>query len=594
MNALKWTATFANPDFFQKQKNRLSTYNTPRYISLASGNDHFLVLPRGIEDHLEQSLDEPKITDKTIRGKTLHATFNGQLRPEQQAAQTALLKTHMGILSARTGFGKTVIAASVIAKLKVKTLVIVNNRELAEQWQNRLTEFLKIDDEPFVELTKTGRKKHKTVIGTYFGSKKRRSKLVDIATFQTLDRVDNLAEFFKDYEAVIIDEVHHLAAVTFDNVIKKLAARYIYGLSATPYRRDGWDPIIFLRAGQIAYKTAKVDEQQLMTTERTLITRVTNLGEINGALLESNSLAENYEAMTQSVDRNDLILNDIRENYQNGRHQLVLTQRKAHIELLKTTLEKEHLPVFELSGRQKPKENQAVVAEIEKQTAPYIIIATGSYIGEGFDVKSIDALLITMPVSWKGTVEQYVGRLNRDLDNKSDLLVYDYVDLFIPMLARMYQKRLKAYRDLHYRVLSDEDRDQGIQILNSQHAKNAFLADLESVNKDNQSVIIGSQQIDETTTAILKRVNTTNLQVVSAPQQRQPNQQAYKQITNQVPKFVTCEETPEVVIISERVVWYRYKDIMRPGNHNLTLRLSSSAIAEQFMKQFSGDISLLD
>ncbi|WP_367377214.1 TOTE conflict system archaeo-eukaryotic primase domain-containing protein [Levilactobacillus cerevisiae] len=224
VNALRWAATFNNPDFYQKQKQRFSTWDTPRYVSLASHQEKYLVLPRGIEWFLTDRLPQPEFIDETEAGQSLHVSFKGELRPDQLAAQKALLSQNMGVLAARTGFGKTVIAASLIAERAVSTLIIVNNRELAHQWCQQLQQFLTITDEPWVELTKTGRKKKKSVIGTYFGNHKSASRLVDVATVQTLSRMANLPEFLNHYGMVIVDEVHHLAAVTFDEVIKQSPA----------------------------------------------------------------------------------------------------------------------------------------------------------------------------------------------------------------------------------------------------------------------------------------------------------------------------------------------------------------------------------
>ncbi|WP_125765311.1 TOTE conflict system archaeo-eukaryotic primase domain-containing protein [Levilactobacillus mulengensis] len=351
INALRWAATFDNPDFYKKQKQRLSTWDTPRYVSLASHQGKYLVLPRGVEWFLAARLPQPNFIDKTESGSSLHVQFTGELRSEQLTAQEALLKQRMGVLAARTGFGKTVIAASMIAEKAVSTLVIVNNRELANQWQKQLLHFLEITDEPWVELTKTGRKKKKSIIGTYFSGHKSVSRLVDVATVQTLSRMKNLPEFLQHYGMVIIDEVHHLAAVTFDDVIKQSPARYVYGLSATPYRRDGWDPIIFMRAGKIAYRTAKTDEHQLLTTTRTVVLRPTGLGELNGGVMSQNSMQDNYEAMIKDQDRNRLIVNDILENFKQNKHQLVLTQRLEQIDVLKMALARwSEITVFELSG----------------------------------------------------------------------------------------------------------------------------------------------------------------------------------------------------------------------------------------------------
>jgi len=247
INALRYAATFSNPQYYQNQKQRLSNWETPQYISLAEQNRDYVILPRGLEDFLRQKLPKFTIHDETSVGEKLQISFDGTLKSDQLLAQQAMLTHEMGVLAARTGFGKTVIAASLIAERAVSTLIIINSRILATQWKKRLEQFLTIKNEPFVEYTKTGRKMKKDVIGSYYSNHKKLSRLVDIATVQSLSRLgDELNSFMSHYGMVIFDEVHHLAAVTNELVMKQVTAKYIYGLSATPYRRDSLDPIIFM------------------------------------------------------------------------------------------------------------------------------------------------------------------------------------------------------------------------------------------------------------------------------------------------------------------------------------------------------------
>jgi len=215
INALRYAATFKNPQYYRNQKQRISNWDTPQYISLAEQDSQYVILPRGLENYLREKLPKLNVLDETTVGTDLQVKFDGKLRPEQESAQKAMLEHDMGVLSARTGFGKTVIAASLISERAVSTLIIVNSRVLAQQWQQRLKKFLTIKNKPAVEYTKTGRKRKKDVIGSYYSNHKNVSQLVDVATVQALSHLgDELGTFMANYGMVIFDEVHHLAAVT--------------------------------------------------------------------------------------------------------------------------------------------------------------------------------------------------------------------------------------------------------------------------------------------------------------------------------------------------------------------------------------------
>lgn len=416
------------------------------------------------------------------------------------------------------------------------------------------------------------------MVGTYFSGHKNVSRLVDVATVQTLSRMKNLPAFLQHYGMVIVDEVHHLAAVTFDDVIKQAAARYVYGLSATPYRRDGWDPIIFMRAGNIAYQTAKTDEQQLLTTKRTVIFRTTSLGELNGGVMNQNSVQDNYAAMSHDQDRNRLIVADILANFKQGRHQLVLTQRLEHIDILKAMLNKEVKAVtFELSGQQKNKVNQQNIAAIGRCQTPYVILATGSFVGEGFDVPSIDTLLLAMPVSWKGSIEQYLGRLNRNLENKAELQVFDYVDLFVPMLSKMYQKRQKTYRELHYQIRSSESQSV-VQIRSGKPGLGKLLVELEN---STQGIVIGVTSNHPAIIGFLKKLKVPRVTVVCLPKIAQD----FQDLTA---KVIESPQALNTVIIDQQQVWLDYQQLLFNSQDNAALEFDSSQLAKRFLKVFLG------
>lgn len=495
----------------------------------------------------------------------------------------------MGVLAARTGFGKTVVAASLIAQRKCSTLVIVNNRALAQQWQAQLAKFLTIADEPLVEYTRTGRKRKKNVIGSYYGNQKRLSQLVDVATIQTLSRLKNVAEFTQAYGMVIVDEVHHLAAVTFDEVVKQIAAKFIYVLSATPYRRDGWDPIIFMRAGQIVYKTAKIDEQQVLTTKRSLILRLTNWGMLNSDQFKDQTIHENYEAILADRDRNQLIAADIVANFKAGRHQLVLTRRLAQIELLRQCLPKTlAAKIFELSGHQKATQNRETIQKITDSTAPYIIFATSNYVGEGVDIQSIDTLLLAMPVSWKGNVEQYLGRLNRNLAHKTDLRVYDYVDLFVPMLARMYQKRLRTYRELDYQLVVDNPQ----QVVAIYRGQNGYQQLVQAIKAAKGQSMIGVVSLTQPILKFIQQLNPATITVVITANLQAAMPLRYQQLVKTGVRVQVGATVLNTIIIDEQTVWYDYEELLGKAHQGYALKFGSAALAAHFKKLFDPEAKL--
>lgn len=464
---LEWLASFRNPQFYEAQARRIPVRNIPRIISLFKESHKYLIIPRGLEDPLREIVRKIVWVDKFKKGYPLNETFNGKLKPDQDPAFSAMMAKSMSILSARTGFGKTVIAARMIAERAVSTLILVKNKTLALQWQKKLSQFLTIEDQPVIEeFTKTGRKKRKQQIGTYYGNKKNPSGLVDVATVQSISSLnsDQLGSFLNHYGMIISDEVHHDAAYTYDEVI-----RYIYGLSATPYRGDGQEPIILMRFGSIRYQTATIDPKYALTIKRKVIPRFTNFGMTNLEVLQ-NGIVENREAILHESQRDKSIIRDANEILAQGRHGIVLTSLIEHVDQLYQALPQDK--VFRLYGKLSVKERQAEIEKINQTDGAYIILATTHVAGEGLDIVSLDTMILAMPVGYRENVEQYVGRLNRALNSKKELRVYDYVDMFVPMLMNMYRRRKKTYRYLDYEIVNDEFSTQkGLQIFEGNYQR---------------------------------------------------------------------------------------------------------------------------
>lgn len=442
MNRLIRVAAFQNPEFYKLQAGLRSTWNTPRIISRAENHEKFLSLPRGclsdVEALLATNRIELRLEDARSVGQRMNATFNGVLRPDQQEALEAITKHDFGMLIAPTAFGKTVTAAAVIAKRKVSTLVIVHRADLMRQWHERLGSFVGLDDQK---------------IGLIGAGKKKPTGMLDIAVIQSLARRDDLPELFSQYGQVIIDEAHHLTAATFEAVLKQANSRYVLGLSATPVRSNGHHPIIFMQSGpvrHIAKRPAHVPDQ--------LMVRVRHLP--TPAIPSNASIQEVIRLLSVDAHRNARIVADATTALKNGRKVLLLTKRTEHLDLLHAQLAHVEFPCFMLHGRMKTKERQAIIKALAElpHDAPHILLASAQLVGEGFDHAPLDTLILTLPISWTGTLQQYAGRLHRDHADKSDILIYDYVEQDHPQLYRMWEKRQRGYRAMGYQMDFDQQQ----------------------------------------------------------------------------------------------------------------------------------------
>ncbi|MDR0846774.1 MAG: DEAD/DEAH box helicase family protein [Lactobacillales bacterium] len=434
---LKQLATFSNKAYYEALGKRLPTKDIPRLISLASFDDEFIYLPRGLEPQIREMFPKAKWIDKRVLGTEIDVKFSGDLYPEQAEALAKLAKNDMGILSAGTGFGKTVLAAKLIAEKKVSTLILVNNKTLATQWKSQIERFLGVET------------------GMIYGGKTKLSSVIDIGLFQSMTKKDDLPELLGRYGMVIVDEVHHVAAKTFEDVIKQASAKFIYGLSATPKREDGLEKILYMRMGEVAYKAEKISPKHI---DQILYTRFSAIGEDNYGDTR-NTIHENYQLMMNSDERNKMVVDDIVENVAIGRHLIVLSRYVEHVEILRKEFVERALdvPVYILNSKMKAKILREELEELKAEGKPFVLFTTGSYAGEGFDLPALDTLMLAMPISSKGSLQQYLGRLLRNLEEKEELRVYDYVDFAIPMIYRMYQKRLPTYRKLGY-VLTEDDK----------------------------------------------------------------------------------------------------------------------------------------
>lgn len=443
---LKRLASFTNPKFYELQKLRMPIFykTTPRIISCFEEDERFLKLPRGCIDKVLEICEKSKVNliikDTREKGFETDYKFNGKLNKKQEKAMKELLKHDVGVLCATTGFGKTVVGAKIISELKTNTLVIVNRNNLLEQWKERLSYFLGIS---------------KKEIGQIGASKENPNGKLDVASFQSLFKKDNLEELVKDYGLVIVDECHHAAAYSFEKVLKAIRAKYVYGLTATPTRKDGWHKIIYMQCGDIRIRISNRELRQNKEMEHTVIVKNTGYKYIQTEGKEKTQISEIFNDMCHNVFRNNMIIEDIKRCILEGRVPIVLTERVEHLKILKDGLDSLDIPVVIYKGnmgKKKTKEIQNIIKEADESNQPRIILATSSSIGEGFDDSRLDTLFLTMPVSWKGRIIQYVGRLHREHEDKDKVIVYDYLDN-MKVLEKMYNRRLKGYKIAGYEIV---------------------------------------------------------------------------------------------------------------------------------------------
>ncbi len=439
-DALRRLACFSNPRFFELQGMRFSTSRTPRVISCFEEVGDFLALPRGCREPLEELLDglgiELKLDDERSDGTDLDARFIGELDPTQASAAAHMLEHDLGVLCAPPGSGKTVIATEMIAARARSTLVLVHRKPLLKQWRERLSQFLDIDPE---------------AIGTIGGGYKKPTGLLDVAMIQSLARRDALEELLAGYGHVVVDECHHVSAVTTERVLKAARARYVTGLTGTLRRRDGHHPIVAMQCGPVRHTIAQgpTDKHALQLR---VIRRDTDFDP--SVLPTDASIQEVFGALAGDEGRTKLIADEALQLIDQGRSPIVLTERREHLEKLQLHLVDRAPVLVALHGEMSAAANRAATEQLAAvpEGEPCLVLATGRYIGEGFDEPRLDTLLLGMPIAWKGTVVQYAGRLHRPFPEKRDALIYDYVDAELPVLRRMFAKRLKAYRSLGYEV----------------------------------------------------------------------------------------------------------------------------------------------
>jgi superfamily II DNA or RNA helicase/very-short-patch-repair endonuclease len=444
-NRLVRLAAFQNPEFYKAQAMRLPTYDKPRIIGCAGDHPRHISLPRGCLGDVQELLSGLRINhticDERFYGRPLTVEFRGELHQQQLIAAMAILAHDTGVLSASTAFGKTVIAAWLIAKRGVNTLVLVHRRQLLEQWIERLCTFLGLP---------------RTAIGHIGGGRKKFHGMIDVALVQSLVRKGVVDDRIGEYGHIIIDECHHVSAHSFEQVLRRAKAKYVLGLSATVTRNDGHHPIIFMQCGPVRHRIDATQQAAVRPFQHTVLVRSTGFHPLREANTDARiQFHQLYDELVADEARNKLICDDIIRAAREGRSPIVLTERNEHLDQLGTALSPAIRNLIVLRGGMGRKELQAVSLRLTAipDDEERVLLATGRYIGEGFDDARLDTLFLTLPVSWRGTIAQYVGRLHRLHDRKREVRVYDYADLDVPALARMFDRRCRGYEAVGYTIV---------------------------------------------------------------------------------------------------------------------------------------------
>ena len=608
VNRLKRLGAYKNPEYYKAQAMRMRTDDKPRIVSTVDENSGYICIPRGALNDIKELLENAGATyyvsEKTTDGRILDVSFIGQLKEDQKPAADALLSHDIGVLSVPGGFGKTVIGTYLVAQRAVNTLILVHSQQVYDQWKDELNEHLEIKNEPAYRLTPTGLKKVIGVIGEYRATKKHLSDLVDVAMTQSLSRSIDEMQFVKDYGMVIIDECHRIPATTFEAVLKQVNAKYVYGLTATPYRDDGHHAILFLRCGPIRYKVDDRKQAEKRPFEHFVIPRFTEL--LPTSVHNTDNTQQLLTGASTDAKRNEMIINDILASVKSGRNPIVLSERVDHVNTLVGLLVGKCDNVIKLIGSMKTDEKRIVNKTLSemKEGDEFVIVATGKYAGEGFDFPRLDTLFLALPISYKGKINQYTGRLHRMYEGKKDVIVYDYVDINIPVLERMYYKRVRGYKSVGYKTAAAPViPSQADDMMNIIFAYKDYLAVFSNdVSAATSEIVISSPDLSKNgiTSLIqklsIKIIDNTIVTVITKPSneynedKQQSAEQNIRRLLDSGAKVVEYSDLHQkFAVIDQRVVWYGSVNLLGlSGKDDNMMRLDGTDIAMAILKQHYG------
>ena len=592
---LKGLASFRNPKYYELLNARKPLYHTPYLVTCYEMTEDYLKLPRGCEDAvielLQSNFSAWEEDDQTNAGRTIDVSFSGELRPEQEAAIQRLLAYKNGVLAATTAFGKTVAAIGMIAQKRTNTLILVHSKALLEQWKEEIEKFLIINESESTteEMKGKGRRKAFSPVGLLDSSRNTLHGIIDIAVFNSALSEDGVKPFVRNYGMVIADECHHSGAIGYERVLKYVNARYVYGLSATPTRQDGMTPIVFMQCGPIRYKSDAKAQMSRQSFSRVLIPRFTPFRAIEdkGALQYLGDLANDRA-------RNDLIVQDVVAELTEGRTPIILTKRKDHISILANMLAPYCRNVVQLIGTASAKEKQLAMDRLKSipEKEPLIVIATGKYVGEGFNYPRLDTLFIALPVAYPNIVQQYTGRLHRDYEGKTEVRVYDYIDIHIPVIANMYGKRLKCYAPIGYARQVTEALDQIPQniVLGPETFLPVLVGDIEAAQS---SVVLSCESVQYMKGTLSKALQSLGVRgvecciIIRKPSFRDED------FTKAGIKLVQTDKQPiRAAVIDRSLLWFGSIDLA--GSHHKeednVMRVLAPVIASEMLGYVIGSI----
>lgn len=497
-NQIRSMAAFDNPEFYKNKRLGYSNYYNFSAVYMGRDEDGYICIPRGLREKLMDCCAEADIEyeleDAREKGRPIRVSFQGDLRMQQDLAADRLLAYDHGVLSAATAFGKTVVCSYLISERKVNTLILLHNKDLIDQWVEELDRFLEIDEEPPVYKTKTGREKRRgSAIGILHGGKDTLTGIIDVAMVGSLYGRGNYHEFLNSYGMVIMDECHHCGANTSVQVMQKVNARYVYGVSATVKRGDHLDPIIHMLIGPTRHSYTARERAEEQGIGHFVYPRYTRVVDTNES---GDDINKAYALISASPVRNDMILGDVRDCVKEGRTPVILTKYKEQAKYLFECLQEAAEHVFLLYGDNSDKENSEMRRKMNEVPADksLILVATGQKIGEGFNFPRLDTLRLAAPVSFEGRLEQYLGRLNRDYEGKTEVIVYDYIDSHIRLFDNMYAKRLRTYKRVGFSLISERKaaKQTANAIYDSGNYGDVFERDLVGAEK---SIVVSSPEL---------------------------------------------------------------------------------------------------
>jgi superfamily II DNA or RNA helicase len=595
LNHIKRLAAFSNPQFYKTQKMRMSTYDIPRIIYSLDETADYMGIPRGCRSSLIQLLEKSNVNysfeDKRNKGKKIKVKFTGKLREEQQSATKALLQHETGVLSVPTAFGKTVIGASLIANRKCNTLILVHLQTLFDQWKKSLEQFLEINETLPEAENKSGRKKIHSIIGQIGSGKNTSSGIIDIALIQSLIHDNEVDEIVKNYGMVIVDECHHVSSVNYEKVLSEVNAKYVYGLTATPIRQDGQHPITFMQCGSIRYSVDAKSQASKRNFEHFIIPCFTGFKKPLTQNETDWHITKIYSALSEDEFRNQQIVTDVIEAIKNNRTPIILTQRKEHVTKLANLIENQtDAHIITLVGTDSAKVKSQIMDTLANipQDEKLILIATGKYVGEGFDYPRLDTLFLASPIAWKGTLAQYAGRLHREYPNKQDVRVYDYVDIHVPVLERMYHKRLTGYAQIGYKTLAANNQTDKVNLIyDVKSFETVMMNDFAEAKKEILIVspFLRKNRIDTILEWLKEPLQAgAAITVVTRLAESYKEPERIKECIEYLQLSVTVVEKTNIhqkfILIDNRLVWYGSINLLSYGSsEESVMRLESRELA---------------